>query len=197
MFCLLAALTAAWMLLLQPEAVKAVITSVLSQPLEHVGDALAGFKWEFEKVRGGWGMQPKLGCWQQSRACLTREPSAAHLSPACRIQQPVPAWHWAGFMATRQLQSTAHAAAVSAPAPYPAYFLYPSYPALLQYCAPKGHCACQSPSRSTAAVQCSHCCFAACLHIAAFTCCCCRCHRVMCTTGWPCWTTLTPTLRSS
>ena len=37
---------------LQPEAVKAVIQRVLEEPLENVGEALAGFKWEYEKVRG-------------------------------------------------------------------------------------------------------------------------------------------------
>jgi hypothetical protein len=41
---------------MQPEAVKAAISKVLAEPLENVGDALAGFKWEYEKVgRQGFG----------------------------------------------------------------------------------------------------------------------------------------------
>lgn len=39
----------------QPEAIRAAVEAVASEPLEHLGEALQGFTWEFESKVCVWG----------------------------------------------------------------------------------------------------------------------------------------------
>ena len=58
----------------QPEAVRAAIDAVLARPLDQLGDALAGFAWEFEsKVGAG---------WERPGALLEGVPATEHSSLA-------------------------------------------------------------------------------------------------------------------